>query len=715
MLPRFWIRNVFTRPATHPIRKAPPRTRPCLEALEDRTVPSGITGLTRQIDLATTVFPFTGSAADPRAKPQGFDGINALQSALVNGFNVDPSDEGLAVGNGYVVNAVNAAICVYDKSGKPLTDVVALNSFLGLSSVPWVSDPSVYFDQPTQRWFVDALTLEVDPETGNYTGANHLDLAVSQTADPTGGWNIYRLPVQNDGTQGTPNHGDADYSGPFYGDYPHIGADRNGIYLTTNEYRFSDDDETFRGAQVYAFSKAALEAGAGTLSVVQFDTAVNPAGNADGLAGFTLIPASTPDAAFAGSQGGTEYLLSSTDLSEIGRTTGNLLEVWALTNTKSLDGAHPNLTLQSSAITVDTFSLPPDADQKPGIFPLGLSLGDPDFVHSVFGPDATPTTEVEKHLDSIDTRMTQVTYANGKLWGAIDTAVTVGGATKAGIAWYVINPLVNANGVSGSVVNQGTLALPGNNLIDPVLGVTSSGKGVIGFTVAGRDYYPSAGYATLDAKSGAGAIQIAATGVGPEDGFAGYSFFGDNWPRWGDYGAAAVDGETVWLAAQYIANSGTVAEYQADRHLGGTRASWTNWDNRITPVSTSGGGGIRARGAAASPAGETILNSDINTNQANPTILLLGVGFDWENGAPSPTKHTVTAGQANGTKGKGGDYVRGREGAVRISDVNGDKPHGTVPGKSGGNDSSQGVQTLTPGNVNGNEATTAFDDIFGVR
>src|SRR5947209_9334616 len=38
-----WIRNAFARRATRPIRKAPPRSRPALEALEDRCVPSTLT------------------------------------------------------------------------------------------------------------------------------------------------------------------------------------------------------------------------------------------------------------------------------------------------------------------------------------------------------------------------------------------------------------------------------------------------------------------------------------------------------------------------------------------------------------------------------------------------------------------------------------------------------------------------------------------------
>src|SRR5262245_32780056 len=37
---RSWIRQLFARPATRPIRKAPARCRPALEALEDRLTPA---------------------------------------------------------------------------------------------------------------------------------------------------------------------------------------------------------------------------------------------------------------------------------------------------------------------------------------------------------------------------------------------------------------------------------------------------------------------------------------------------------------------------------------------------------------------------------------------------------------------------------------------------------------------------------------------------
>ncbi len=520
---------------------------------------------------------------------QSFNGLNSYDQKNANNgnqFYVVPPDQGLAVGNGRVLEVVNDVLQVYDTSGKPLTGVQDLNTFLGYAAQydyatgqygPSVTDPSAYFDQPTQRWFVDALTFDVDPTTGNSLGPNHIDIAVSQTADPTGAWNIYRTPVQDDGTQGTPNHGDANYSGPFFGDYPHIGADRNGIYITTNEVQLNSP-YLFRAAQVYAFSKAALTSGASSVPVVQFDTI---GANLSGYPGFTLIPSLTPGNSYAGAHGGTEYFLSSS-AAPLYNSTGsdNVLGLWTMTNTKSLDDPNPSPSLSYSVLNVNTYTLPPLANQKAGDFPLGECLNDPACSKAMFGA-VDPYTEVESPVDSIDTRMTQVTYANGKLWGALDTAVNVGGQVQDGIEWFVINP--NAGG-SGRVDNQGVLALAGNNLIIPAIAVTPSGMGEIGFSVAGNDYYPTAAYATIDANSGVGDIHIAANGAGPLDEFASYQFFGYDRPRFGDFATAVADGNTIWVGNEYIANTGTLAQYMANPTLGGTRTTYTNWDTRLTQV-----------------------------------------------------------------------------------------------------------------------------------
>src|SRR5206468_11141076 len=115
------------------------------------------------------------------------------------------------------------------------------------------------------RFFVVLLTLERLTD-GSLSGKNHLDIAVSQTSNPIGTWSIYRVPVQNDGTDGTPDHGcalndDGTGHGPCLGDYPHIGANADGVYITTNEYAFFPEF-VYMGAQIYAFSKADLASNA---------------------------------------------------------------------------------------------------------------------------------------------------------------------------------------------------------------------------------------------------------------------------------------------------------------------------------------------------------------------------------------------------------------------------------------------------------------------
>ena len=57
-------------------------------------------------------------------------------------------------------------------------------------------------------------------------------------------------------------------------------------------------------------------------------------------------------------------------------------------------------------------------------------------------------------------------------------------------------------------------------------------------------------------------------------------------PRWGDYGAAVSDGNSIWMAAEYINQTCTFAQYVtgAFGSCGGTRASLGNWSTRISKV-----------------------------------------------------------------------------------------------------------------------------------
>jgi hypothetical protein len=548
-------------------------------------------GVNRSLPGVTTG---NGRAVNPNKKAKSnptlgthFEGLNLHDQRFANGgnqFSVEPPDQALCAGNGFVVEAVNDVFRVYHTDGSAATPVVDLNTFYGYPAAinratnargPSLTDPVCLFDASVQRFFLVVLTLDHVGTTPNLSGTNHLDIAVSDSSNPTGGWTIFKLPVQNNGTEGTPNHHCT--NGFCLGDYPHIGADANGIYLTTNE--FAVVGAGFFGAQVYGISKAALTGGSG--SAVLFNTlGMGPDG-----AGFTVWPASVPGTTYSTVNNGSEYFLSSNAVFSEDGASEEILQ-WTMSNTASLNSATPSPSLSVSEIPVTEYAVPPRAKQPAGDRPLSQCIADlttncntavagiASHNNTTFGP---PNGE----LNSNDSRMQQVMYANGKLWGALDTAVSVGGQNRAGIGYYVVNP------VAGKLVLQGQAGLTSTDLTYPAVGVTDSGRGVIAFTLTGDSDYPSAAYAPLDSHVGLGDVSVSAAGVGPWDGFTSYVVFGSGRPRWGDYGATSVTGNTIWIASEYVAQTCTYAEYflvAPQGQCGGTRAPLGNWSTHISSV-----------------------------------------------------------------------------------------------------------------------------------
>jgi len=518
----------------------------------------------------------------------------------------------------------NTATNIVSGAPRDVNHSIDLNSFYNYAPAinrstgvrgPFVTDPSCLYDAQTQRFFVVVLTLETFPN-GAFTHVNHLDIAVSQTSDPTGHWNIYRQDVTGDGTPG--NTGGPC---PCLGDYPHIGADANGFYITTNSYPWGPGD--FDGAQIYAFSKAQLAAGAATVNMQHIDTtgmvhATSPTTQTE--PGFTVWPAQSPGTgSFNSSNGGTEYFLSSNAGEEAsgddftGASTN--LVVWTMTNTASLDSASPNVSVSTKVLDVNQYGIPPKQHQPgsgtaPGLaVPQGHCLNDETTVtiagtgcwkllvsagaHAFGGP------EVVASPDSNDTRMQQVMYANGKLWGALDTALNPdAGPQRAGIAWYIVNPS------AGKVALQGYLGAAGHDFTYPAIGVLANGRGIMAFTDTGDATNPSAAYASIDAIAGIGTWNDVPGGEGmaADDGFSGYKQQNAPNPlrsRWGDYGAAAVDGNSIWIASEYIAAACDYTHWggpffaggTGDNLLGscaatagapGTRTALANWSTRIS-------------------------------------------------------------------------------------------------------------------------------------
>lgn len=568
--------------------------------------------------------PPSSVVTTPVANAAGFNGINITEMegagtgpyAHTNG-GLEPPDQAMCVGNGYVLEGVNQAWKVSNTQGVPLTAAVPITQFFNIppggqpGGSSFVSDPRCVYDAASGRFF--ALTLEADEASGitqiPFLRA-HTYFAVSKTGDPTGDWWIYNIDITDDGLMGTPQH----TSCPCIDDQPLMGLDAHGLYLSANE--FSDAEiipvapptgtggiingvfstlPDFRNgqAQVYALSKAMLINGV-TAPLQSFDTGDStkyPLPAADqstrGATWSSLQPAfSPPGDTSVAPTGGAEFFMSQLDFAAAG---DNRIAVWALTNTSSLDTASPSLTLKNKVINTlnaaDTYTAPIfGVDQKDGPHPLGDMCSCP-----------------EEQINANDDRMNQVMLTNGHLWSGVNTALPPIDATattspdkdpRAGIMYFEVQPGIDSQGnVTATMVRDGYVNVPRQSVLFPSIAAAPGGAVGMFFTLAGVDYFPSAAWTRLDglAPTDAPVVHVSGAGAAPEDGFTGYplsnqlglipidpTMSGTGVSRWGDYTAAAVDANgCLWGAAEYIPDG------PRDPNAG-------NWGTFITRVMPAG-------------------------------------------------------------------------------------------------------------------------------
>lgn len=425
-----------------------------------------------------------------------FDGVSSLDSAVTNfGAEFEPPDQGLCVGNGFVVEPVNSAFTIYRPNGSVVTGPFNVNVLFQEGLTEFTSDPRCYFDKATHTWFATILFISADNTEAR------TDIAVNSSGDPTKPWTVYHIDATDDGTRGTPVH----VGCPCFGDQPLLGIDDENIYVSTNE--FSILGPQANGTQIYAISKRDLIKGAADVHFVQFENLTIA-----GTMAFSVQPAITQP----GEGGAAEYFLESIDLTG----SDNRIGVWALTNQKEVSkGKFPTLT--SVVVTSEAFGVPPNAVQ----------LGSTSL------------------LNTGDDRMQQVQFIGGALWGELNTAFTFPGDTTqlAANAWFKVHPRVDDGEISGATITkQGYVASAGNFVFYPAIQASPNGGAAMVFTLSGATYFASAAYALLSEEGDSfGPIRIAAPGTGP---------YNPNSTRWGDYSFATVDpsGQGIWLATEYI-------------------------------------------------------------------------------------------------------------------------------------------------------------------
>jgi hypothetical protein len=489
-------------------------------------------------DLAAT--PDTGidpaGAKSHYEQPPGqvlhnFHGLNNLDSALANGFLLEPPDQGLCVGTFLgqksEIEIINDVAAAYSTSGKLIAGPVNLNSFFIEPAAEFMTDPRCYFDPTTNVFFFTALAID-----NTATISNHVDVAVMF---PNGNGHIFRVDV----TFANDTAGQC----PCLGDQPKIGIDPFNFYVSVDQYGANETLET--GSALIAISKSQLIAGASTVHTVVFNNL--------SLAGIG-ITGLHPALSTTSTQ--VEYLLNSFPYADAAQTqfitVTHTLGLWALSSPwKVSTGGVP--TLSAKTITSETYGYP-----VPALTTNGLSL-------------ATYTN---------DSRMQQVQYINGHLLAALDSAVAIDNdpVTRDGGAWFELTPQVNHNGnIEGAhFIDQGYVAAKGKYVLYPAILQDTLGVTAMSFSITSPTLNPTTGDTVLArGQRSFGPLHFTQVGSSPDEGFTCTLGFPQQC-RWGDYSWTALDpnGVDFWMAAETTVPQQAVA----------TSGVKTNWGTQIWDV-----------------------------------------------------------------------------------------------------------------------------------
>jgi hypothetical protein len=424
-----------------------------------------------------------------------WNGVSSLDSAVTNfGAEFQPPDQGLCVGNGFVIEAVNSAYRVERTDGSVLVGPSNVNDLFNVGGDEYTSDPRCYYDAPTHTWFATILFINKASTEAS------VDIAVNGSGDPTTPWVQYQLDTTDAGGSGAPNHPGC----PCLGDQPLLGIDQTNLYISTNEFSILGPE--FNGAQIYAITKAELIQSR-PAHFVHFEKLT-----IGGALAATVQPAVSAGGPAA------EYFMSSLDPNG---TSDRRIGVWAMTQVGAVASGHSPV-LSSTVLTSEPYSVPPPAPQQGSSRPL----------------------------DSGDDRMQQVEFIGGSLWGALGTGITLPGdpVERAGAAWFRVLPSVSGVLIGTTAIDQeGYVGESGSSILYPAIQADAQGRTAMVFTLTGPRNFPSSAYTFAGVgQTVFGAIRTTAHGTGP--------YVTASGSRWGDYSFAALDASTglFWLATEYI-------------------------------------------------------------------------------------------------------------------------------------------------------------------
>jgi hypothetical protein len=185
-------------------------------------------------------FPTTGTRAPNAIRPRIVTAPDVAVASRFGGLSQAesgdfyPPDPWVGVNAGYVVQSVNSTVRVTNRLGTELMSIPVWALF-ALTPDQNPSDPRVIWDAPHGRWVADAISYNFD------FSMSYLNLAVSETADPTGAWDVYAVHYLNE-----------------FPDFPSIASSTDKIVIADDLYISTG---TFLGGDLNTFTWSSLLAG----------------------------------------------------------------------------------------------------------------------------------------------------------------------------------------------------------------------------------------------------------------------------------------------------------------------------------------------------------------------------------------------------------------------------------------------------------------------
>ncbi|MDD2920955.1 MAG: hypothetical protein PHQ36_01605 [Anaerolineales bacterium] len=194
-------------------------------------------------------------------------GLNQGNNRAIFGYGVYPPDTNGAASDLYYIQTVNSTFTIWDLTTVSPNGVFPMNIYApqkistlwkntndGVCDVWDDGDPVVFFDEAKSVWVLTQFAL---PNYGVAGGPYFECIAVSQTANPLGSWNLYR------------------YSFNVMNDYPKFGTWQDGYYMSINQFA-PEAASAWRGQGVAVFERdvmsSANPAVAATARMIYIDT-----------------------------------------------------------------------------------------------------------------------------------------------------------------------------------------------------------------------------------------------------------------------------------------------------------------------------------------------------------------------------------------------------------------------------------------------------------